>query len=468
MVRKGRNSSFDPVFREIKLSENCDYEIAISCSNMTWKFLKPRINFNRTAHFEKRALECQKLGKELCPRTIQEMMYKRPYFIISYDDIQKGVYKGKRYWEWKRKQARLLEQQKQDDIKNKDKDPWQRMGIKLEDLEFETPPKMRGMEVEKKAVKQPLKRATLETVVELSDERESTEKKKDSISHQKAGEKEEEGTDHLDAFFKLVRDSMKEGEVLASPKPSSTSTPPVENGLVTPLKHGLTIPLKHNDENVSQFRDSMKAMNVGSCPICLYDDHQFTSKLVSCGHKLCTRCAEGWSQIENKCPLCKMLFNEIEEYDDGRLVEVKRVSDRKQVYKPIETTEDRIIRQADKACYMCNKTTKRNYLLICDFCLTKTCHTECLDPPLTYVPQDQWFCDFCVQSHNLETKNPIANYFAKKKQKRDVTRKRNLETNASDNKRGDRERAKTRRPKKEPQEAQNRVNKSKPNLRRVN
>lgn len=438
MVRKGLNKHFEPIFKEISLSENCDYEILIGSTNISWRLLRPRIHFNRASQFEKRALECEKLGRGICPRTVQEVFNRRPFLVISYDDIQKGVYRGKRYWDWRRRQTRLYEQQRQRDERLKDKDPWERLGVKIEDLEFETPPQLKTSEVGPKAAKLPSQKINLQTVKETSEEKEPVEKWSSLAGLPKPEAKEDTGRESLDAFFKSIRDSMQNGASAVTPKPVSSSAK-------LPGSRGFVTPFRVSEKRLADLRDSMRAANVGSCPICLYDDHQFTSKLVGCGHKFCTRCADGWSQIENKCPLCKTLFHAVEQYDNGRFVEVKQVSDRKQVYKPIETTEDRIIRQADKACYMCNKGNKRNFLLICDYCLTKTCHTDCLDPPLSYVPQDQWFCDFCVQAHSLETRNPTAGYFDKRKPKRGVTRKKNLETNVPEKKPSEQERAKTRR-----------------------
>lgn len=63
---------------------------------------------------------------------------------------------------------------------------------------------------------------------------------------------------------------------------------------------------------------------------------------------------------------------------------------------------------ADDFCYVCESGDNTNILLVCDQCVKSCCHIYCLNPPLEFIPEDEWYCDFCVSKFNLRPKNPIA------------------------------------------------------------
>ena len=46
-------------------------------------------------------------------------------------------------------------------------------------------------------------------------------------------------------------------------------------------------------------------------------------------------------------------------------------------------------------CELCGKTGKEERLLLCDDC-DKGFHMDCLDPPLSSIPEGNWFCPFCT------------------------------------------------------------------------
>ena len=66
---------------------------------------------------------------------------------------------------------------------------------------------------------------------------------------------------------------------------------------------------------------------------------------------------------------------------------------------------DIIIQNADPFCYVCDQSGNENFMLICDKCDTKCAHINCLDPPMHFIPEDEWFCDFCVNKYSLSHKN---------------------------------------------------------------
>ncbi|CAB9505396.1 PHD and RING finger domain-containing protein 1 [Seminavis robusta] len=48
----------------------------------------------------------------------------------------------------------------------------------------------------------------------------------------------------------------------------------------------------------------------------------------------------------------------------------------------------------DTGCLICGKDDDHNNLMLCEGCNDEY-HTYCLDPPLSAVPEDDWFCDNC-------------------------------------------------------------------------
>jgi hypothetical protein len=50
--------------------------------------------------------------------------------------------------------------------------------------------------------------------------------------------------------------------------------------------------------------------------------------------------------------------------------------------------------EEDIACSICGNTTPEDTMLLCDGCRTGW-HTTCLQPPLTAIPHDDWFCPTC-------------------------------------------------------------------------
>lgn len=49
-------------------------------------------------------------------------------------------------------------------------------------------------------------------------------------------------------------------------------------------------------------------------------------------------------------------------------------------------------------------------MLVCDKCVRKCCHIYCLNPPLEFIPENEWLCDFCVNK-GFSSPNPTAGIF---------------------------------------------------------
>ena len=184
-------------------------------------------------------------------------------------------------------------------------------------------------------------------------------------------------------FAKLAK--VKEDKTIHSPKQLETDSVEI---------------IQKENENLVTF-----------CAICYQVYSGLKAFLPTCKHTYCPPCIKEWSQQTNHCPLCKQKFNEIWIYQNDLLLKKEIVKDAQYVHEYMETSEDEIIANADNDCYVCERDNNPNNLLICDHCKKKCCHTSCLRPRLRYIPQDEWYCDFCVREHNLATQYPIAGIF---------------------------------------------------------
>lgn len=175
-----------------------------------------------------------------------------------------------------------------------------------------------------------------------------------------------------------------------------------------------------NFKNYMEDKNSVKRIkkyqnNQKCCVICLLEIPTKKAVIRDCKHEFCVDCLNEWTKITNKCPICKTEFFSINFFKGDNFIARKKIEAKKQVHEELKDSEDEIIANAEEVCYMCNSSENDNYLLICDKCLSKCCHTKCLDPPIDFVPQSEWFCDFCVKDFDLKGENPVANLFKKSK-----------------------------------------------------
>ena len=91
-----------------------------------------------------------------------------------------------------------------------------------------------------------------------------------------------------------------------------------------------------------------------------------------------------------------------------------------QTYKTVPAS----LISADEDCYACNLSEDQDRMLVCDHCLKKCCHIDCLQPKLAYVPDEPWYCDFCIRDHNLRCSLPSANLFVGPVQRQNRGRRR--------------------------------------------
>ncbi|NXY32295.1 PHRF1 protein, partial [Pomatorhinus ruficollis] len=127
-----------------------------------------------------------------------------------------------------------------------------------------------------------------------------------------------------------------------------------------------------------------------NCPICL---NTFRDQAVgtpeSCSHYFCLDCIMEWSKNANSCPVDRILFNyiNIRAHFGGKIL--KKV--------PVENSKTQGTDGEDDPtfCEVCGRSDREDRLLLCDGC-DAGYHMECLNPPLSEVPVDEWFCPACA------------------------------------------------------------------------
>ncbi|XP_014161884.2 PHD and RING finger domain-containing protein 1 isoform X3 [Geospiza fortis] len=127
-----------------------------------------------------------------------------------------------------------------------------------------------------------------------------------------------------------------------------------------------------------------------NCPICL---NTFRDQAVgtpeNCSHYFCLDCIVEWSKNANSCPVDRILFNyiNIRARFGGKIL--KKI--------PVENTKAQGTDGEDDPtfCEVCGRSDREDRLLLCDGC-DAGYHMECLNPPLSEVPVDEWFCPACA------------------------------------------------------------------------
>ncbi|XP_044281586.1 PHD and RING finger domain-containing protein 1 isoform X1 [Varanus komodoensis] len=127
-----------------------------------------------------------------------------------------------------------------------------------------------------------------------------------------------------------------------------------------------------------------------NCPICL---NTFRDQAVgtpeNCVHYFCLDCIVEWSKNANSCPVDRILFKSIcvRARFGGEIL--KKI--------PVENTksQDDELEDDPTFCEVCGRSDREDRLLLCDGC-DAGYHMECLNPPLSEVPVDEWFCPPCT------------------------------------------------------------------------
>ena len=146
------------------------------------------------------------------------------------------------------------------------------------------------------------------------------------------------------------------------------------------------------------------------CGICHEDNLVDIGEIDSCEHRFCYTCICKWSEIESKCPFCKVRFSVLKRIHlssplkcdstpkdrlAGTLVSVTTVPERDQRVVFEDPTFLEWLNGL--SCIICDGSEDEDRLLLCDGC-DQACHTYCLG--LDRVPEEAWFCSQCQAQRN--------------------------------------------------------------------
>ena len=147
--------------------------------------------------------------------------------------------------------------------------------------------------------------------------------------------------------------------------------------------------IKSSQENNK--KDKLANSLITKCTICL-DQITNPATLKPCEHQFCKDCIEKWLKKSSACPDCKKnakklyFFSEKNKKYMGKKIKRKKYKAEKQGY------EDWFL-NCDKTCLICGKEDNTAYLLVCDSCNFRICHTFCVG--LDSIPDTEWHCPEC-------------------------------------------------------------------------
>ncbi|KAI3647953.1 hypothetical protein MP228_008174 [Amoeboaphelidium protococcarum] len=151
----------------------------------------------------------------------------------------------------------------------------------------------------------------------------------------------------------------------------------------------------------------------------------------NCPHFYHYKCLYEWSKINNSCPLDRLQFSYIKQIDlgdlrqkdaqrlfhsddDNQRTDHNHVDDQELLSVLNKNLPSKVLPVPERThnlghddsynysedmstCQICHTDDDPHQLLICDGC-DQMYHLYCLEPPLSSVPMNEWFCSSCTQS----------------------------------------------------------------------
>lgn len=160
------------------------------------------------------------------------------------------------------------------------------------------------------------------------------------------------------------------------------------------------------------------------CGICHDDSLIDIGEIDCCDHRFCYPCIAKWSEIESKCPFCKLRFKTLSRIHLDTPLTSACAAQGRLVGKVVSKThvpekDQRVVFEDPQflewleglTCIICNGSDQEDQLLLCDGC-DQACHTFCLG--LSRVPEDAWFCSQCEAARNTPARDihdtPVSPY----------------------------------------------------------
>eukprot|EP00111_Clytia_hemisphaerica_P006394 TCONS_00018575-protein len=143
-----------------------------------------------------------------------------------------------------------------------------------------------------------------------------------------------------------------------------------------------------DNDNDNDEEESKENEENDLCPICLGEfEDQMIGIPESCKHTFCADCIEEWTKNVNNCPVDRKKFNMISVHltKDGPVIKQIPVQDK---------TITMVFEEPPTYCEICHECDREEVLLLCDDC-DNGYHADCLNPPLSSIPEEEWFCPRC-------------------------------------------------------------------------
>ena len=172
--------------------------------------------------------------------------------------------------------------------------------------------------------------------------------------------------------------------------------------------------IKNENEENNQIKEQTSIsinnnedQNTIKCTICLENiNNNNIAKLDTCEHEFCKNCIKHWSNLSSECPICKVNYHNIIYYDEkNNKTEEKKVKKKK--FKPEKEKIEQWYNKCDEECLICHQKNNTSYLLICDKCDFRICHTFCVG--LNFIPDGEFICPECKVKEGCSKEN-IFNY----------------------------------------------------------
>jgi PHD-finger/Zinc finger, C3HC4 type (RING finger) len=164
--------------------------------------------------------------------------------------------------------------------------------------------------------------------------------------------------------------------------------------------------LAYKRKRLHSFRvkDFAEISNSQQCLICMnVGPENLDRGILDCLHSaFCFKCIIDWSNITNKCPLCKRRFYQITNSNTRQVINTsekdQKINDDGQILFEIR-------------CTVCGSDLDDDIMLLCDTC-DKGFHTTCLG--MYGIPDiEHWFCDQCMWDLNLIQRKQLLNSMKK-------------------------------------------------------
>ncbi|CAG7835859.1 unnamed protein product [Allacma fusca] len=141
------------------------------------------------------------------------------------------------------------------------------------------------------------------------------------------------------------------------------------------------------------------------CAICLQKfQGQEIGTPETCEHHFCLKCITEWSKKVATCPVDRKVFPAI-------LVKAE-------IFGTVQRIVDVEVGNAGEAtlfdeydtdptyCEICGHCDREDRLLLCDGC-DLGYHLECLEPPMEFVPIEDWYCPTCQTQRQTQTEDVV-------------------------------------------------------------